>query len=169
LFTVALTLTVSARCAGEVTVHVVATVGFETFQDVQLTAVALAAPNLIVVWPLTNPVPVIVTVSPPALEPLLGLTPLIVGVNVKRSAVEMAVVPPAVVALTSTTPAGCAGDTAVSDVGELTVTLAAGVVPKLTAVVAVKFAPVIVTAVPPPTGPIFGFTFVRVGAATYVN
>ena len=140
MLTTALTSTVSAPCAGEVTVQVVSAAGLATSQDTQLTAVALRMPNLIVVWPLTKPVPVTVTVSPPAVGPLLGLTCVIVGMNLKRSALLVALDPPAVVTATSTVAARCAGDTAVIDVGELTVTLAAGVEPKLTVVFGLKFA-----------------------------
>ena len=64
LFTVALTSTVPAACAGVVTAHVVL--------DVQLTGLATVAPNLktVAVVPGANPPPVTVTVVPPAFEPL---------------------------------------------------------------------------------------------------
>ena len=45
----------------------------------------------------------------------------------------------------------------------------AGVPPKLTAVAPVRCAPVIVTVVPPYTGPVFGLTSDTDGAATNVN
>jgi hypothetical protein len=53
----------------------------------------------------------------------------------------------------------------------VTVTLVADVVPNVTVAPEMKFAPVIVTPVPPEVGPLFGNTFVTVGAepATYVK
>jgi hypothetical protein len=42
-------------------------------------------------------------------------------------------------------------------------------VPNLTAVAPVKFAPVIVTLVTPPMGPLFGVIEVTAGGAKYVN
>ena len=76
-------------------------------------------------------------------------------------------VPPAVVTMMSTVPAGTAGDVAVIDVAELTVTLVAGCpVPNSTVVApTTKFVPVIVTEVPPATGPALGAMPVTVGAA----
>jgi hypothetical protein len=47
-----------------------------------------------------------------------------------------------------------------------TTTLVAGVPPNVTVAPAAKFAPVIVTAVPPAAGPLFGDTLVTVGATT---
>ena len=46
LLTVALTLTVSATCAGEVTVHVASTAGLATYQEVQLTDLVARAMKL---------------------------------------------------------------------------------------------------------------------------
>jgi hypothetical protein len=66
-------------------------------------------------------------------------------------------------------PALSAGDDALIDVSEFTVNDAAAVPPKLTADAPVKPVPVIVTLVPPAVVPVFGFTFVTVGAATNVN
>jgi hypothetical protein len=68
-----------------------------------------------------------------------------------------------VVTVTSTVPVP-AGDVAVIDVVELTVKLVAAVAPKVTAVVPVKFVPVIVTEVPPVVGPAVGEIEVTVGA-----
>ena len=75
-----------------------------------------------------------------------------------------ALVPPAAVTRTSTTPVP-AGDTAVNDV-ELDAVNDAAVLPKATAVTLVKFVPVMVTVVPPAAGPPVGLTPVTVGAAT---
>ena len=57
-----------------------------------------------------------VTQLPPASGPLFGLTPVMVGaaMNVNWSAALVALVPPAFVRVTSTVPAGPAGDTAVT-------------------------------------------------------
>lgn len=85
---------------------------------------------------------------------------------VKRSALLVALFPPAVVTVTFTAPAEPAGDSAVIDVAETTVKLFAAAEPNLTALAPVKLVPVIVTVVPPASGPVFGSTFVTVGAAT---
>src|SRR6476660_1298541 len=116
LFTVAITLTVpETLCAGAVTVQLV--------ELVQLTTFAAAFPNLKIV-PLVavlNPVPVTVTTVPPAIGPSFGLSDSIVGVNLKRSLVVIALVPAVFVTRTSTIPALFAGAVAVIDVVDLTV------------------------------------------------
>src|SRR5258707_13110330 len=76
----------------------------------------------------------------------------------------MALVPPAVVTVTSTVPTP-AGEVAVIWVALLTVKEAAALLPKLTAVAPEKLVPVMVTLVPPDVGPVFGLTLVTVGAA----
>src|SRR4029077_10451062 len=68
-----------------------------------------------------------------------------------------------VVTVMSTGPVP-AGDTAVIEVAELTVKLAAALAPKSTAVAPVKLAPVIVTDVPPGSGPVLGLTPATLGA-----
>src|ERR1700681_3051905 len=78
------------------------------------------------------------------------------------SAELVALVASGVVTVTSTVPVP-AGETAVIDVAELTLKLVAAVGPKSTAVAPVKFVPVMLTDVPPPAGPPFGFTSVTVG------
>jgi len=142
--------------------------------EVQSTPVPFVVPNLIVVAvvPRPNPVPVTVTVIPPDVGPVFGLTLVTVGVNLKRSAVAMALVPFGVVTVTFTIPALSAAEVAVIAVEELTVKLVALVEPNLTAVTPLKLVPVMVTTVPPATGPLVGLTFVTVGAGpggTYVN
>jgi hypothetical protein len=74
-------------------------------------------------------------------------------VYVNSSAGEVSEVPPGVATETSTVPGVPAGDVAVTEVGEVTTKLAAGVDPKLTAVAPLKLVPVTVTVVPPPIGP----------------
>ena len=87
----------------------------------------------------------------------------------KRSAVEVALVPPGAVTLTLTVPAAPAGAVAVIVVGFTTVTFVAATVPKLTVAGLAKLVPVMVTTVPPAVGPELGLTAVTVGAARYVN
>ena len=79
-------------------------------------------PNVTAVAPV-NPVPVIVTVVPPATGPDTGVIPVTVGMGsyVNWSAGEVALVPPGVVTVTSTVPAVPAGETAVMLVAETTV------------------------------------------------
>jgi hypothetical protein len=48
----------------------------------------------------------------------------------------------------------------------ITVTFVAAALPKVTVAPAAKFVPVMVTAVPPATGPLFGLTLLTVGATT---
>ena len=79
------------------------------------------------------------------------------------SAAEIALLPPDVVTVMSTVPVP-AGDVAVIEVAELKVKPVAGVAPNVTAVTPVKLVPVIVTVVPPVTGPAVGEIEVTVGA-----
>ena len=79
------------------------------------------------------------------------------------SAALVALVPPAVVTVTSTVPLP-AGDVAVIEVALLTVTDVAAVLPNFTLVAPVRFVPVMVTLVPPALGPVFGLMLVTVGA-----
>jgi hypothetical protein len=73
---------------------------------------------------------------------------------------------PATVTVTVTAPAVPAGAVAVIDVLLTTTTLVAAALPNVTVAPAAKFVPVIVTAVPPVVGPLFGLTLVTVGDAT---
>ena len=70
--------------------------------------------------------------------------------------------PPGVVTVTSTVP-DPAGDVAVIEVSLLKVKPAAFVAPNFTPVTPVKPVPVMVTLVPPATGPVVGLTLVTVG------
>ena len=65
--------------------------------------------------------------------------------------------------MTSTVPAAPAGDLAVIDVAEFTVTKVAFAAPNFTAVAPVRFVPVMVTVVPPNVGPAVGEMEVTVG------
>jgi hypothetical protein len=88
---------------------------------------------------------------------------------VKWSVVEVAEKPPKVLIVTSTVPAGLAGDVAVIEVSELTVKLVAATSPKKTPVAPVNPVPVTMTDVPPARVPEFGLTPVTVGAEAAVN
>ena len=84
-------------------------------------------------------------------------------------AATVALVPPEVVTVTAIGPAVVVtGVVALTWEAETTVTAVPALVPNFTAVVPVKFVPVIVTAVPPATGPVAGLMLVIVGAATAV-
>jgi hypothetical protein len=84
--------------------------------------------------------------------------------NVNLSLADVALVPAAVVTVTSTCPAACAGLTAVIWVSETIITLVARAVPKWTAKpVLLNWVPVMVTVVPPDMEPPVGDTPVTVG------
>src|SRR5581483_6594995 len=79
-------------------------------------------------------------------------------------------VPLTVVTVTSTVPAAAAGDVAVIDVGEFTVTLVARPAPNATLLApTTNPEPVIVTEVPPPSGPPLVLSPVTSGAGSNVN
>jgi hypothetical protein len=88
---------------------------------------------------------------------------------VNWSADDVEDVPIRVVTVMSTVPAVSAGLTAVIWVEELTVKLAAAVVPNSTPVAPVRLEPVMTTVVPPAVVPTVGVTPDTVGAAWYVN
>src|SRR6478735_564937 len=119
-----------------------------------VNVVAAVAPKSTAVAPV-KPVPVIVTLVPPAVGPEFGLTLVTVGAatNVNWSFALVALVPPTVVAVMSTVPAACAGAVAVIVVALFTVKLVAAVAPKDTADAPLRFVPVMVTLVPPTSGP----------------
>ena len=81
------------------------------------------------------------------------------------SAAEVGDVPPTVVTLTSTVPVP-AGEVALIDVAEFTVKPVAEVAPNVTAVAPEKPLPVIVTVVPPASGPDVGEMDVTAGVPT---
>ena len=126
-----------------------------------------------------KPLPVTKTEDPPLLGPVFGLTTLTagagVGTQVNWSALDAALVPPAVVTRTSTVvPAGPAGLTAsmrLSSNGKkppLPNTLVTVVDPKLTPVTPDRPVPVMKTAVRPAAGPLAGATAVTVGTGAGV-
>jgi hypothetical protein len=137
--------------------------------DVTVSEAAAAEPKFTAVAPV-NPVPVTVTEVPPAAGPPDGLTAVTdgTGAYVKRSPAAVGEVPPGVVTVRSTRPAAPAGAVAVICVVDSTVYELAGVEPNVTAVVPPKPVPVIVTTVPPATGPVDGLTPETVGIGKYV-
>jgi hypothetical protein len=154
---VTVTSTVPAAPAGEVAVMLVALT--------TVNEVAAVLPKLTAVASV-NAVPVTVTTVPPAIGPPAGETTVTTGaaMYVKWSAELVAEVPPGVVTVTSTVPAEPAGAVAVMLVALTTVNEVAAVLPKLTAVAPVNPLPVMVTAVPPASGPATGEIPVTTGA-----
>ena len=65
--------------------------------------------------------------------------------------------------MTVAAPAVPAGEVAVIEVAEFTTTFVAAFAPNFTAVAPVKSVPVMMTEVPPPTGPLAGLNNVTVG------
>jgi hypothetical protein len=155
---VTVTSTVPAEPAGEVAVMLVSLT--------TVNEVAAVLPKLTAVAPV-NPLPVIVTDVPPASGPAVGEIPVTTGatVYVKWSAELVVELPPGVVTVTSTVPASPAGEVALILVALTTVNEVAAVDPKLTAVAPVNPLPVMVTTVPPASGPALGRTAVTVGTA----
>ena len=133
--------------------------------EVHSTDVALVVPktNAVAVFPSPNPVPLTVTVVPPAVDPVFGVSFVIVGVYANSSADEMMLVPLGVVTVTATIPAVPAGLTAVIEVADFTATPVALSEPNFTAVTSERFVPVMVTFVPPATGPLVVDSLVTVG------
>ncbi len=82
----------------------------------------------------------------------------------KSSAGEVALGPLGVLTMTSTVPTAADGDRAVTWVAELTVYEVAPEGPKLTPVAPVKLVPVMVTEVPPASGPAMGLRAMTTGA-----
>ena len=155
---VADTVTAPATPAGAVALIDVA--------DTNVTLVPAFAPNFTVVAPDTNPLPVIVTTVPPATGPLVGLNAVTVGAATYVNETTFVEAPPGVVTVTVAAPATPAGAVAVTDVADTTTTFVAAFAPNFTPVAPVRFVPVIVTDVPPATGPLTGLSAVTVGAAT---
>ncbi len=148
-----------ADSAGEVTVIEVV--------ELTTTPVPATVPNFTPVTPL-KPVPVMVTLVPPAVDPEVTLRPVTVGaggaVKVNWSAGLVALVPPAALTVTSTVPADSAGEVTVIEVVELTTTPVPATVPNFTPVTPLKPVPVMVTLVPPAVDPEVTLRPVTVGA-----
>src|SRR5262249_13356086 len=125
--------------------------------------VAALVPNVTAdTW--VKPVPVTVTAVPPALVPLAGLRPVMVGFAryVYRSAADVALVPLGVVTVPSTVPVPD-GATAVAGVADVTENEVAFLVPKRTRVAPVNPAPLITTVVPPAFTPELGLMLETTG------
>lgn len=128
------------------------------------TLVAAVEPN-VTVAPEAKFVPVIVTAVPPAVEPVLGETPVTVGTRKYVKPLVRLPLWPLTVTVTVTAPVVPAGVVAVMLVLLATTTLVAAAVPKVTVAPEAKFVPVMVTAVPPAVEPELGDTPVTVGGA----
>src|SRR5262249_47327614 len=125
-----------------------------------------AVPPIVTVAPELKLVPVIVTLVPPATGPEFGATVATVGARPRfvNSLVWVPLCVSALVTVTSTMPAVCAGVVAVIVVLLTTVTPVAAVPPIVTVAPAAKPVPVIVRAVPPLIEPDGGDTLVTAGA-----
>src|SRR5580658_5891965 len=130
-----------------------------------VTFVAAVLPN-VTVAPVAKFVPVIVTAVPPAVDPLVGETLLTVGATTYVNPLLKLPLCPLTFTFTVTAPALPAGAVAVILVLLTTVTFVAAVLPNVTVAPEAKFVPVMVTAVPPAAGPLFGDTLVTVGTTT---
>jgi hypothetical protein len=132
------------------------------------TLVAAALPN-VTVAPLTKLVPVIVTAVLPEVDPLLGeILVTVGGAAYVNPFVRLPLCPLGFVTLTVTAPAVPAGVVAVMLVLLTTTTLVAAAPPNVTVAPVAKSIPVIVTAVPPTVGPLFGEMLVTNGTVLVV-
>jgi len=130
------------------------------------TLVAAAVPNATIA-PEAKFVPVIVMLVPPEVGPLFGETLLTVGITTYVNPfVRTPLWAPGLVTVTVTAPALPAGVVAVICVLLLTTTLVAAAAPNATVAPEAKFAPVIVTAVPPAVDPLLGDRLLTVGGTT---
>ena len=138
-----ITSTAPGACAGVVTVMVV------SFTTVK--AVPASPPKVTPVAPVKF-VPVTVTSVPPVSGPLVGATELMVGIgsNVKAPGADS---PLGLCTITSDGPAACAGVVTVMVFGSTTVKAVPAMPSNVTPVAPVKPLPVMVTAVPPVSGP----------------
>jgi hypothetical protein len=132
--------------------------------------VPAAEPKLTAVAPVRL-VPVSLTRVAPVRGPLAGRTAVTPGriTYENRLACTVALVPSGVVTVIYTVPPAWGGAVTVMFVSEFTARLVAGVVPNLTAVAPVNLVPVIVTRVPPATGPLAGEIAVTPGLIVYVK
>jgi hypothetical protein len=120
--------------------------------------------------PLRNPVPAMVTSVPPLIDPNDGATDEISGEFPRKvnASLRLNVSLPQE-RRTSTVPAGCGGTMAVIDIALTTATFVAGTPPKNNAQPATRFEPLMVTGVPPDTGPFAGRTWVSAGVVGAVR
>lgn len=148
--------------------------GVVTVTDEALSTVTdlLAVPPNVTADAPVRFVPVIVTIALPATGPDDRDRRVIVGASTNVYAPTETTDPPGVVNTTSATPAGFAGVTTVTEVALKLVIEVPGVPPIVNSEISVKFVPLIVTSVPPMTGPDDNPAEVKtettVGAATNV-
>ena len=140
--------------------------GVRAVMDVAVaTKLVVSYPLIVKLITLAKLVPVTVINVSPTSGPLDGLTVKIVGrVVLYVKAICLVAVPPGVVTATLCEPAVPAGVTAEMEVELATIKLVASAAPTFTNVAPVKFVPVMVIVVPPPTDPDTGLTEVMVGA-----
>ena len=140
--------------------------GVSAVMDVAVaTKLVVSYPLIVKLTTLPKLVPVTVINVPPTSGPLDGLTVKIVGrVVLYVKAICLVAVPPGVVTATLFEPAVPAGVIADMEVELATIKLVASTPPTDTNVAPVKFVPVMVIVVPPPTDPDTGLTEVMVGA-----
>ena len=125
--------------------------------------VATTPPIVTLVTPVTF-APVMVMGIPPNMVPVEGEMLVTVGADGRNvKSVFAALVPPGVVTYTEVAPALPAFTVAVIVVGLTTSISVATSLPMFTEVAPVKFVPVIVTEVPPVSGPVEGETLMTVG------
>ncbi len=138
--------------------------------DTTTIFVAAMPPTVTLVAPVKL-VPVMVIEVPPNVVPDVGETLVMVGTGTMYvNALVLVAGPPAVVTVTSFTPAVPAGVIAVMLVALTTTTLVAETLPTFTLVAPVKLVPVMVIEVPPSVVPDVGETLVMVGSGVmYVN
>ena len=132
-----------------------------------VTDVAEVPPSVTPVVPVRL-VPVIVIVVEPAVGPLAGETNEMVGIAKYVYPPVLVAEPPGVVRTTSRAPAVPDGVVTVTDVAP-TMPRVPAAPPIVTPVVPNRFVPVIVTEVPPATGPLAGDTEAIVGIPKYVK
>ena len=123
---------------------------------------AVVAPNLTDEAPL-KPVPVMVTVVPPVVGPLVGVNEVTAGAATKAKSWLDAPEPPTVVTEMAAVAAACGLVVALMVVALVTVKPGAVVAPKLTDEAPMKPVPVMVTVVPPVVGPRVGVNEVTTG------
>lgn len=135
------------------------------------TTLVPAVPPNVTAAPERKPVPVNVTVVPPAFVPLLGETEARVGAGFmyEYALKSVPLSREGSVTVTFTLPAKWAGEVVVMEVELTTVVPVAAVPPKETVAPLTKLVPVMVTAVPPRVVPLLGLTPVTVGDALEVN
>jgi hypothetical protein len=140
-------------------VTAVIVVGFTT-----VTELAAAPPNVTELAPVRF-VPVMVITVPPLNGPPVGTTDVMVGTGAYVKAFASVAVPAGVVTDTPLGPSVPMGVTAVTLLAFTTVTPVAGAPPMATALVAVKFVPVMVIELPPFMDPLPGVTAEMVGTS----